>query len=116
MKIKICGIKTLDEIKIMNEFLPDYIGFIFAKSKREVDFKKALQLKQNLNKKIRAVGVFVDSKIEEIINFYNEKIIDIAQLHGEYSEGDIEKLKNRGLSIIKVIKVKENFYDIKITY
>lgn len=113
MKIKICGIKTLDEIKIINEFLPDYIGFIFAKSKREIDFKKALELKQNLNEKIKAVGVFVDSKIENILNFYNEKIIDIAQLHGEYSEDEIEELKNKGLDVIKVIKVKENFYNIK---
>ena len=113
MKIKICGIKTLDEIKIMNETMPDYIGFVFAKSKREIDFKKALELKKNLNPKIKAAGVFVDTEKDKILEFYKEKVIDIAQLHGNYTEDDIEFLNENGLETIKVIRVKENSYKIK---
>lgn len=29
-KIKICGLKREEDIKFVNEFLPDYIGFVFA--------------------------------------------------------------------------------------
>ena len=36
MKVKICGIKTVEEIGYCNELLPDFIGFVFAKSKRQV--------------------------------------------------------------------------------
>ncbi|MDO5436645.1 MAG: phosphoribosylanthranilate isomerase, partial [bacterium] len=33
----------------MNETIPDYIGFVFAKSKREVSFDSALKMKKKLN-------------------------------------------------------------------
>ena len=36
MEIKICGIRRKEDIDIINKYKPDYIGFIFAKSKREV--------------------------------------------------------------------------------
>ncbi len=112
MKIKICGIKTLDEVKVMNEFLPDFTGFVFAKSKRRVDFRTAEILSKNLSLKIKKAGVFVENKEDEILGLYKMGIIDIAQLHGEYGEEFIKNLKKEGLEVIKVIKVfdkdKEN--------
>ena len=30
-KIKLCGIKSEDDIKVINEVLPDYIGFVRQK-------------------------------------------------------------------------------------
>ena len=36
VKIKICGIKRFEDIEIVNRYKPDYIGFVFAKSKRKV--------------------------------------------------------------------------------
>lgn len=111
MKIKICGIKTLDEIEIMNETIPDYIGFVFAKSKREVSFDSALKMKKKLDPLIKTVGVFVDKNTDEILKY--KEIIDYAQLHGKYGEEEILKLKNNGLKTIKVIRVQKSFYDIK---
>lgn len=110
MKIKICGIKTLDEIKVINETMPDFIGFVFAKSKREIDIETAKILKTKLNPKIKSVGVFVDKNIDEIIKYKN--IIEFAQLHCEnYTEDDILTLKNAGLKVIKVIKVQKENYE-----
>ena len=37
MLIKICGITKLSEIEDLNELKPDYIGFVFAKSKRQIE-------------------------------------------------------------------------------
>lgn len=113
MKIKICGIKNEDELKIINEACPDFIGFIFAKSKREITFNKAIELKKMLNPKIKAVGVFVDTPILEIVSFYKKNAFDIAQLHGEYSEDDILKLKSENIPVIKVIRVQEEAYNIE---
>ena len=62
-KIKICGIKSFKEIEYINEAQPDYIGFVFAKSIRCVDFNMAYLLKTELNPDIKAVGVFVNEDI-----------------------------------------------------
>ena len=58
-KIKICGLKRTEDISYVNELLPDFAGFVFAKSSRQVDAKKAAELKKQLSPKIKAVGVFV---------------------------------------------------------
>ena len=80
--VKICGLKTLADVALVNQYLPEYIGFVFANTKRFVTDTQALTLKQALDPRIRAVGVFVDEPMEHIINLYHSGIIDIAQLHG----------------------------------
>lgn len=45
-KIKICGLKRTEDISYVNELLPDFAGFVFAKSSRQVDAKKAAELKK----------------------------------------------------------------------
>ena len=60
MKIKLCGLKRIEDIEAVNEAKPDYIGFIFAKkSRRYVSTETAERLKQHLYPDIEAVGVFV---------------------------------------------------------
>ncbi|MCD8024814.1 MAG: phosphoribosylanthranilate isomerase [Candidatus Gastranaerophilales bacterium] len=113
MKIKICGIKTEEEAKIMNLTMPDFIGFVFAESKRQIDYKRAEKLKNILNPDIKRTGVFVSSGEKEILNLWDKGIIQIAQLHGYYSEDTIKSLKSEGLSVIKVVRVKEKKYEIE---
>ena len=85
-KIKLCGIKSEDDIKVINEVLPDYIGFVFAgKSKRYISFDTANTLKNKLDNRVKAVGVFVNEDIENIAYLVKNKIIDIVQLHGDES-------------------------------
>ena len=45
VKIKICGLKRLEDIEIVNKYEPDYIGFVFADSKRKVSHDLALKMK-----------------------------------------------------------------------
>lgn len=106
MKIKICGLFRSDDIDYVNEAKPDYIGFVFAQSKRQVDFNQAKQLKAKLDKQIKAVGVFVDSPIEKIVELVNEKVIEIVQLHGQEDNMYIKQLKQLiAVPVIKAIKV-----------
>ena len=58
VKIKICGIKRLEDIEIVNRYNPDYIGFVFADSKRKVSHDLAKELRNNLDSDIIPVGVF----------------------------------------------------------
>ena len=93
-KIKICGLKRIEDIEAANELCPEYIGFVFADfSHRYVDKETAAKLKAHLYPKIQAVGVFVDEDISFVAELLNEKIIDIAQLHGTEDNGYIEELR-----------------------
>lgn len=115
-KIKICGLRRPEDIAYVNEFLPDYIGFIFfPKSKRYVNKEEAKKLKNLLNPKIKAVGVFVNKDLDEILTLCKEGIIDIIQLHGEENTEYINLLKEKlnqleleqKISIMKAFRVKE---------
>lgn len=106
-KIKICGIKRLEDIGIVNKYKPDYIGFVFAESKRKVTRDLAYRLKQDLDADIIAVGVFVDSPVEEIVELFEAGIIEMAQLHGSESEQYIQNLKQRTDDELKIINAIE---------
>lgn len=106
-KIKICGLKRLEDIEIINKYKPDYIGFVFADSKRKVTHELAGQMKENLDSSIISVGVFVDADIDEILKLYRDDVIDIAQLHGRESEEYINKLKQKSNYQLKIINAIE---------
>lgn len=107
-KIKICGLSRPIDIEYVNEAHPDYIGFVFAKSKRQVSIEQAKQLKSLLNPDIQAVGVFVNEEIDNIILLCNQNIIDLVQLHGDEDESYINQLKSRiSKPIIKAVRVKD---------
>lgn len=107
MKIKICGLFREEDIDFVNEAMPDYIGFVFAKSRRQVTKETAQKLKNKLNKEILSVGVFVNEDINNIVEICNENIIDFVQLHGDEDEKYISNFKKGcNKKIIKAIKVK----------
>ena len=115
MKIKICGLSRIQDIEAVNLSSPDYIGFVFAKSKRQVKKEQAKELKQKLNSDIKVVGVFVNEKIDQIVSLIKEGIIDMIQLHGTEDDNYIIELKKYvSCPIIKAIKVKgqDDFNDI----
>ena len=117
MKVKICGLKTLEDIDYINEVLPDFAGFIFAESSRRVSFKLAAKMKSKLNKNIKSIGVFVNEKTENIINAAEEGIIDLIQLHGNEDNNYIKEIGNKlKLPVIKAFKADSNLkYNIENT-
>ena len=107
VKIKICGLRRLEDIEIVNKYKPDYIGFVFADSKRKVTYDLADKMKKKLDSSIESVGVFVDADIEEILKLYDDGIIDIVQLHGSESEEYIKNLKQKSNYQLKIINAIE---------
>lgn len=105
-KIKLCGLRRVEDIQVANELLPDFVGFIFyPKSKRYISLNDAANLKSILDKKISAVGVFVNENISTIAEI--AKILDLIQLHGDEDENYISTLKKlTGKKIIKAFKIK----------
>ena len=107
VKIKICGLRRLEDISIVNKYKPDYVGFVFADSKRKVSHDFALEMKSNLSSDIVSVGVFVDADIGEIVELFERGIIEIAQLHGLESEDYINRLRENTNGELKIINAIE---------
>ena len=82
-KVKICGLRRIEDAIWANELLPDYIGFIFAKSKRRVTAEQAAEIASKLDKRIKTVGVFVNATQSEIDDILQTCPLDVLQLHGE---------------------------------
>lgn len=107
-RIKICGLTRQEDIAAVNQLLPDYIGFVFARSRRQIDAATAAALKKNLAPEIGAVGVFVNEDPKIITAYAEQKLIDLVQLHGDEDDGYIRRLRQHiPLPIIKAIRVKE---------
>ena len=105
-KIKICGLSRMCDIEAVNDASPDYIGFVFAESKRRVTPDEAYELRKALAPGITPVGVFVNEPPENIVKIIKCGIIDIIQLHGSESEDYISQLKSlTGTKIIKAVPV-----------
>lgn len=107
-KIKICGLRRPSDIDYANALMPEYIGFVFTpKSKRCMDMETAKILRKRMQKEIIPVGVFVDEKIEVIVNLLEHHIIDAVQLHGNEDEEYINMLKQyTDCTIIKAFLVR----------
>lgn len=107
-KIKICGLFREEDISYVNEARPDYAGFVFAKSRRQVTPAQADALRAGLLPGILPVGVFVNADYREIISLYRAGIIAMAQLHGQEDEAYIRRLGARsgGMPVMKAVRVE----------
>ena len=92
-KIKICGLIRPEDVDAVNEVLPDYVGFVFAKSRRQVSAETAALLKRRLHPEIKAVGVFVNEGIDTIVNLCSSGTIDLIQLHGDEDRSYLSRLR-----------------------
>jgi len=114
MRIKICGLFRDEDIDYVNEARPDFAGFVFAKSSRQVSSPLAQYLRFRLANDIVPVGVFVNAPIAEVAALYHNGVISAAQLHGGEDESYISALKKAcdtgngsQIRIIKVIKSED---------
>jgi phosphoribosylanthranilate isomerase len=111
VKLKICGLFREEDVGYVNEAQPDYIGFVFAESRRRVSPGLAAKLWEKLDAGIIPVGVFVNAPPEEIAALYHNGIISIAQLHGDEDDRYIAALKALtagagGMPVIKALRAE----------
>jgi phosphoribosylanthranilate isomerase len=106
IKVKICGMKDAENIRAVAGLHPHYMGFIFYKnSPRYVgdDF----QLDES--DVTESVGVFVNEAKGEILKRLNSINSNIAQLHGNETPMQCDDLKSRGITVIKVFSIDDDF-------
>ena len=114
-KIKICGMTCEEDIKAVNKYLPDYIGFVlfFPKSKRNISIKQAKDLLAKADKRIKTVAVVVSPTIEQLLQI-EEARFDYIQIHGTMTKEVYEQCT---LPILRAFNVSDldklNEYEAK---
>jgi phosphoribosylanthranilate isomerase len=117
LKIKVCGMRDIDNIQAVSALPIDYMGFIFyEKSPRYVSNFPSLQDLESFGFKAKKVGVFVNADLHFVVSKVLENQLDIAQLHGKETVEYISELKFMlpDLGFWKAFPVDENF-DFKET-
>ncbi|MCL2223342.1 MAG: phosphoribosylanthranilate isomerase [Defluviitaleaceae bacterium] len=108
-KIKICGLTRLCDIEAVNAAKPDYVGFVFAQSRRRVTAEQARQLRAALHTDIIPVGVFVNETAENILSLVRGGVINCIQLHGTEDENFIREIKcETSAPIIKAVPIQKH--------
>ncbi|SHE86327.1 phosphoribosylanthranilate isomerase [Thermoanaerobacter uzonensis DSM 18761] len=105
VKVKICGLRRKEDIEYANELKPDYVGFVFAKSKRQVEVEQALYLISLLDREIKTVGVFVNEPVGNALKIAQTLNLDVLQFHGDETQDYIDNFKN--FTVWKAIRIKD---------
>ena len=120
MKLKVCGMKYIENIQQVAALQPDYLGFIFYdRSKRNFE-----GIIPELPKEIKKAGVFVNEIPEIVVSLVEEYGLNMVQLHGDESPEYLEKLiavfkesiagkhqkvKYKMPEIVKIFGIKDDF-------
>lgn len=122
-KVKMCGISKVEIIPAVVEAKPDYMGLVFAPSKRQVTVDQAKTLVEELHKQytkrynngaeqsnndeIKTVGVFVNETLENLVTIATDANLDVVQLHGDEDEAFIQSLKERtSVEVWKAVQIR----------
>lgn len=122
-KVKMCGISKVETIPAVVEAKPDYMGLVFAPSKRQVTVDQAKTLVEELHKQytkrynngaeqsnddeIKTVGVFVNETLDNLVTIATEVNLDVVQLHGDEDEAFIQSLKERtNVEVWKAVQIR----------
>ena len=122
-KVKMCGISKVETIPAVVEAKPDYMGLVFAPSKRQVTVDQAKILVEELHRgyakkygsdtehdkddTIKTVGVFVNETVDNLVTIANEANLDAVQLHGDEDETFIQSLKERtNVEVWKAVQIR----------
>ena len=82
-KIKICGLSTKEAVETAVSAGADYIGFVFAPSKRQVALDQATELAKLIPSDVKKIGVFVSPSRTELLEAIEKVGLDLVQVHGQ---------------------------------
>jgi phosphoribosylanthranilate isomerase len=110
IKIKVCGLRDLQNAGEVANAGPDFMGFLFYPgSKRYVGSEADIALFQQVPARIKKVGVFVNEKPEKILELAYQYDLDLLQLHGSESVQECRVVRSAGYQVIKAFGVNSGF-------
>lgn len=113
IRLKVCGMREVDNIREISLLNPDYMGFIFYRnSPRFVGDNFGIP--DDISPRIKKVGVFVNEPFRSLLQKVKKHSLDFVQLHGDESSEFCKRVKEAGVAVIKVFRVNREF-DFSIT-
>ena len=103
-KVKICGLSTVEAVETAVLAGADYIGFVFAASKRQVSLEQAQELAKRVTGKTKIVGVFVSPSLEDLELAIGRVPLDMVQIHGTFDEALIPMIS---VPVIRAIQLSD---------
>ena len=101
-KVKICGLSTKEAVGTAVSAGADYIGFVFAPSKRQVTLEQAAELAKLIPSHIQKVGVFVSPSQSELLEAIEKVGLDFVQVHGQVADDLFENLSCASIQAVQV--------------
>ena len=101
-KVKICGLSIKEAVEVAVSAGADYIGFVFAPSKRQVTVEQATELAKFIPSHIQKVGVFVSPSREELLEAIEKVGLDLVQIHGQVADDLFENLPCASIQAVQV--------------
>lgn len=105
--IKICGLSTSAAVEAAIQSGADYLGFVFAKSPRQVTPEQVKEITATVPETIKKVGVFVSPSHEEVEATIQAAGLDLVQIHGEPLTKKVSVPMIRAVSIRKAQPIPE---------
>ena len=101
-KVKICGLSNIEAVETAVSAGADYIGFVFAPSKRQVTVEQAIDLAKFIPRHIQKVGVFVSPSRAELLEAIEKVGLDLIQVHGQVADDLFEDLPCASIQAVQV--------------
>ena len=101
-KVKICGLSNIEAVETAVSAGADYIGFVFAPSKRQVTLEQAAELAKFIPSHIQKVGVFVSPSRAELLETVDKVGLDFVQVHGQVVDKLFENLPCASIQAVQV--------------
>ena len=110
-RIKICGITSVYDARMVSSFPIHALGLNFVKrSPRRINQRTAKEIIEKLSPFVRPVLIFEDEKLSEVMYLSDTLSINVVQLHGKEPVSYCHDLKrfNKSIKIIKAFPTKES--------
>jgi len=107
VRVKVCGITTLNDARTAATFGADAIGLVFAESPRKVSIEEAREIAAALPDSVLKVGVFVNEAPEEMLRVACQVGLDYVQLHGDEGPETVTAVREGGVKVIKALRVRD---------
>jgi len=105
MIVKVCGMRDAENIREVEALGVDWMGFVFHRtSPRFVS-----ELPDYLPQRAKRIGVFVNETEERIMETVELFRLDMVQLHGQETPDFCNRIRSKGLKVIKAINVQNGF-------
>lgn len=99
IRVKVCGITNEADARLAVQCGADAIGFIFARSPRQITITAARAIARRLPPWIARVGVFQDHTLEQVQDVLDEVGLTHAQLHGSEPPEYLHRLNGRAVKV-----------------